>query len=68
MLKGKRELLQKTEDLLDAVTLHVFPWEAGRKDHFTRILPHSVTGRRFTIAKLTSWAESEVTAHRTSDE
>jgi len=68
VVKGKRELLQKTEDLLDAVSLHVFPWEAGSKDHFVRILPNSVTGRRFTIAEPMSWSESEPSARPASDE
>ena len=30
--------------------LLLFPWQAGKKEHFVRITPDTVTGRRFKVA------------------
>lgn len=55
VVKGKAHAIERTEDVLDTVALLLFPWEAGDKDHFIRITPDSITGRRFTVAPPLTW-------------
>lgn len=55
VVKGQATAISLVEDVLDTVGLVLFPWEAGRKDHFVRIVPTSVTGRRFTVAPPLTW-------------
>lgn len=53
--KGKAEELRRGHELLETVGLLLFPWEAGRKDHFIRIVPETLTGRRFTVTPPATW-------------
>lgn len=58
VVKGQATAVSRTEEVLDTVGLFLFPWEAGRKDHFIRIVPTSVTGRRFTVTPPVTWWSS----------
>ncbi|WP_083449937.1 pyridoxamine 5'-phosphate oxidase family protein [Luteipulveratus mongoliensis] len=42
------EILQ-LHDVLEALGLPLFPWEAGAKPHVVRIEPDDITGRRFAV-------------------
>lgn len=55
LVKGKAVVLEPSEELLRGAGLTLFPWQAGEKDHFVRIVPTSVSGRRFTIASPLTW-------------
>ncbi|KRE64978.1 flavin-nucleotide-binding protein [Arthrobacter sp. Soil736] len=55
VVKGQANAVERTQELLDTVGLLLFPWETGRKDHFIRIVPDTVSGRRFTIAPPLTW-------------
>ena len=55
VVKGQAEGIKRTEDVLDTVSLRLFPWESGSKDHFVRVVPDSITGRRFTVAPPKTW-------------
>ena len=55
VLKGKAESIRLTQDVPDTVGLLLFPWQAGRKDHFIRIVPTSMTGRRFKVTEPLTW-------------
>jgi hypothetical protein len=44
-----------TEELIDTVDLPLFPWQAGDKGRFIRIVPTTTSGRRFTIADPRTW-------------
>jgi uncharacterized protein len=55
VVKGKAVALKGTEEILDSASLFLFPWQAGQKDHFVRITPDSVTGRRFKVAPPLTW-------------
>lgn len=55
VVKGQATAIKVTEEVLDTIGLLLFPWQAGRKDHFIRIVPTSVTGRRFTITPPATW-------------
>lgn len=53
--KGRAELLTSTEDIVNSFSLRLFPWQAGHKDNFVRIVPTSVTGRRFQVNPPAEW-------------
>lgn len=56
--KGTAEAVTGTEHVLDTAALYLFPWQAGHKDAFVRITPHTLTGRRFKVtAPLTWWTQ-----------
>ncbi|HEV7167749.1 MAG TPA: pyridoxamine 5'-phosphate oxidase family protein [Micrococcaceae bacterium] len=53
--KGRAQEVLPAREVLETVGLLLFPWEAGRKDHFLRIVPEELTGRRFTITPPSTW-------------
>ena len=55
VVKGTAASIQLTQEVLDTVGLLLFPWQAGRKDHFVRIIPTTMTGRRFKVTPPLSW-------------
>lgn len=55
VVRGRAELLTKTEDVVSTFALPLFPWEAGKKDSFIRVVPGSISGRRFTVAEPKTW-------------
>jgi len=55
VVKGQATALTRTPELLASVGQLLFPWETGRKDHFLRIVPEEVSGRRFRIAAPLTW-------------
>lgn len=55
VVKGRATEIARMHDLFDALDLPLFPWHAGPKHRFVRIVPESVTGRRFhVVARPTS--------------
>lgn len=68
VIRGKAELLTKTDDVLATFSLPLFPWEAGHKDHFVRVVPMSISGRRFTVAPPNSWWNAIQGAKRAAPE
>lgn len=55
VVHGKAQLLSSTADVLSTFSLPLFPWEPGKKDYFVRIVPTSISGRRFTVAQPSTW-------------
>lgn len=55
VIKGQAAPVRDQQEVLDTVGLHLFPWQAGRKEHFVRITPDTVTGRRFKVAPPLTW-------------
>src|SRR5699024_6704933 len=47
VLKGPATVFRTLEEAVDSFNVDVSPWQAGKKEHFIRIRPHEVTGRRF---------------------
>ena len=47
IVKGTARSLRSNEDIADAEHAQVLPWTASEKSHFVRIVPETVTGRRF---------------------
>ena len=54
-VKGRAMVLEPSPDLMKGVGVVLFPWQAGPKDHFVRIVPGSVTGRRFVVTSPLTW-------------
>jgi hypothetical protein len=54
-VKGHAVVLEPSPDLMTGVGLTHFPWQAGHKDHFVRIIPTAVSGRRFTVTSPLTW-------------
>ncbi|WP_115787709.1 pyridoxamine 5'-phosphate oxidase family protein [Arthrobacter silvisoli] len=55
VVKGEAAGVKLTQELLDTVGLRLFPWQAGRKDAFVRIVPTSISGRRFKVTSPLTW-------------
>jgi nitroimidazol reductase NimA-like FMN-containing flavoprotein (pyridoxamine 5'-phosphate oxidase superfamily) len=47
IVKGMARLLRSNEDLDEAERAQLLPWTATSKQHYVRIQPVSITGRRF---------------------
>lgn len=47
IVKGTARVLRSDEELEEADQTRLLSWTAGTKQHFVRILPLNVTGRRF---------------------
>jgi uncharacterized protein len=49
IVKGMAHTLHSDEEIADAERAQLLPWTATVKTHYVRIVPVSVTGRRFTF-------------------
>jgi uncharacterized protein len=54
VIKGRAEEIVRMYDLVDAFRFPLFPWHAGPKHRFVRILPNQISGRRFSIVDPTN--------------
>jgi hypothetical protein len=68
VIKGISEEITGGEDLLDTVDLPLFPWQSGNKGRFIRVVPTTVTGRRFTVADPGEWQTPLSGMKRTASE
>jgi len=68
VVKGRAEGIGTGQELLDTVDLPLFPWQAGEKGRFIRIVPTTTSGRRFPIADPSSWLTPLSSAKRASME
>jgi len=50
IIRGVARTLRTDEEIHEAEQAHLLPWTATVKQHFVRIKPLSVTGRRFAFA------------------
>jgi nitroimidazol reductase NimA-like FMN-containing flavoprotein (pyridoxamine 5'-phosphate oxidase superfamily) len=55
VVKGHATEVEQTDEFRATVAQLLFPWNPGKKDHFIRITPDAITGRRFTIALPQTW-------------
>jgi uncharacterized protein len=55
VIRGKAEEI-RGQDLIDTTDLPLFPWQAGDKGRFIRIVPTSASGRRFPVADPSVWS------------
>ncbi len=68
VLRGRAESIRQPQALADAGSLPLFPWQQGSKEHFVRIYPINLTGRRFKVATPDIWAAPASDARRASFE
>jgi uncharacterized protein len=54
VIRGNAEEI-KGQDLMDTIDLPLFPWQAGDKPRFIRIIPTITSGRRFPVADPSVW-------------
>ncbi|BBZ45390.1 pyridoxamine 5'-phosphate oxidase family protein [Mycobacterium parmense] len=47
IVKGTARSLRTDEEIEDAEHAQVLPWTASEKSHYVRIVPETITGRRF---------------------
>ena len=50
VVHGQGEVLRRSDDVLEALQLPIFPWQSGAKPEFVRIVPDEITGRRFSVS------------------
>ena len=55
VVKGRAEEIKNMYEVLGAMAFPLFPWHAGPKHRFVRIVPDDVSGRRFRIVDPASW-------------
>lgn len=53
VVKGRAELPTSQDLITEDVRRALFPWQGLGKDYLVRIVPESVTGRRFTLTPAT---------------
>ena len=58
VVKGQAAKTTSDSPGLDAISRALFPWQGVGKDHLVRIVPDSVTGRRFTVTSPMAWVTS----------
>jgi hypothetical protein len=54
VIRGNAEEI-RGQDLIGTIDLPLFPWQAGDKGRFIRIVPTATSGRRFPIADPSIW-------------
>jgi hypothetical protein len=55
VVKGRANLVKAQYELFAALALPLFPWHAAPKQHFVRIEPDLVSGRRFHVVDPNAW-------------
>ena len=68
VIKGNAEEIRGGPDLIDTLDLPLFPWQAGDKGRFIRIVPTTTSGRRFRVADPGVWQTPLSGAKRASME
>lgn len=64
--KGDAKEIRQIPELMDTVDLPLFPWQAGDKNRFIRIIPVIMSGRRFPVAESSTWWTPLSAAKRSS--
>jgi hypothetical protein len=49
VVKGAAHEVERMQEIFDIADLPLFPWHAGPKHRYVRIVPVDVTGRRFRV-------------------
>ena len=55
VVKGGAAHVIPAQEMIDPARLPLFPWHGGPKDHYVRIVPDEVSGRRFPIVDRSVW-------------
>lgn len=55
VVKGHAEITSSEDEVLNAATRGMFPWQGVGKDQLVRIIVEEVTGRHFTLDASMTW-------------
>ncbi|WP_038468253.1 pyridoxamine 5'-phosphate oxidase family protein [Arthrobacter sp. PAMC 25486] len=55
VVKGRAVVATSTNTNLDTISGALFPWQGVEQEHLIRIVPETVTGRRYTLTASMSW-------------
>lgn len=66
--RGHLEPVLDTAGIVEASALPLFPWQAGEKAFFVRVVPEDVTGRQFPVAAPETWVTPFTGMRRASEE
>ena len=55
-VKGQATSMELTAEVLNTAGLVLPPWETGRKHRLIRVIPDTVSGRRFKISPPLTWS------------
>lgn len=50
VLKGRAVEVYDVDEAIEVLSLPLIPWAKGSKPHLLRVVPDSITGRRFDVA------------------
>jgi uncharacterized protein len=68
VIRGNAERIRTGQELIETIDLPLFPWQAGDKGQFIRIIPTATSGRRFPIADPDVWRSPLSSPRRASTE
>jgi hypothetical protein len=68
VVKGSAREIARMHELFDITEIPLFPWHAGPKHRYVRIVPAEVTGRRFAVVDPESAERVGTGARRASPE
>lgn len=66
--RGDTEVIHDVEEKAAADALNLEPWHPGRKDHYVRLSPRALNGRRFKVNKPDVWNTRVSDARRSTFE
>ncbi len=55
VVKGQATEIERMYELFESTDLPLFPWHATPKQHFVRIVPDQISGRRFHVVDPSRW-------------
>ena len=68
VVHGALEPVLDTAEIVEAVSLPLFPWQSGEKAFFVRIVPSQITGRQFPVADPSHWVSQFTGVRRAQSE
>lgn len=68
VIKGVLEVVTGAEDIVDALSLPLSPWQYGPKAFHVRVVPEELSGRRFVVVDPAHWISPPAGVHRVSRE
>jgi nitroimidazol reductase NimA-like FMN-containing flavoprotein (pyridoxamine 5'-phosphate oxidase superfamily) len=68
VVKGDAEEIKEIPEVLEAMTFPLFPWPAGPKNRYIRIVPVDVSGRRFRVLDSATWRTTMTDSQRAPSE
>jgi hypothetical protein len=68
VIKGAAEEIKRLHEVIDTSDLPLFPWNAAPMNHFVRLVPEVISGRRFHVVDSSAWGTPTTGARRSAHE